>query len=65
VIATALGVFEPGLFVSLVVTNYILKVGIEALFTPVTLIVVDTLKKAEHEDYYDYDTEFNPFQLGA
>jgi hypothetical protein len=65
VIATALGVFEPELFVSLVVTNYILKVGIEALFTPVTLIVVDTLKKAEHEDFYDYDTEFNPFQLGA
>jgi hypothetical protein len=27
--------------------------------------VVDTLKKAEHEDFYDYDTEFNPFQLGA
>jgi hypothetical protein len=24
---------------------------------------VGFLKRAEHEDYYDYDTDFNPFTL--
>ncbi|MBC8170036.1 MAG: VUT family protein, partial [Anaerolineae bacterium] len=46
------------------VTNYILKVGIEALFTPLTLWVVKALKKAENEDHYDYNTDFNPFRVG-
>jgi len=27
--------------------------------------VVGFLKKAEQEDYYDYDTDFNPFALKA
>lgn len=65
IIATLLGVFPPEIFVSLIVTNYIFKVGIEALFTPVTLQIVNSLKKAENEDYYDYDTIFNPFRLDA
>jgi hypothetical protein len=29
--------------------------------TPVTYVVVDRLKKAEGEDYYDRETNFNPF----
>src|SRR5690606_17506850 len=49
-IATALGVFPPELFWSLVVTNYLLKVGIEVLFTPITLQVINALKTAEGED---------------
>lgn len=36
-IATLLGVFPPELFVSLTLTNYLLKVGIEVLMTPITL----------------------------
>jgi uncharacterized integral membrane protein (TIGR00697 family) len=64
-IATALGVFLPEIIVSLIVTNYILKVGIEVAFTPVTLRVVNALKQAEQEDYYDTDTRFNPFRLEA
>lgn len=63
IIATALGVFPPAQMLSLIATNYILKVGIEALFTPVTLRVVGFLKSTENEDYYDYDTQFNPFRL--
>lgn len=63
VIATALGVFPPDLMLSLIVTNYILKVGIEILFTPLTVIIVQALKSAEDEDYYDYDTPFNPFRV--
>ncbi|MGF1504879.1 MAG: queuosine precursor transporter [Chloroflexi bacterium] len=64
-IATALGVFPPALLLTLIVTNYIFKVGIEVLMTPVTYRIVNGLKQAEGEDYYDYDTDFNPFKLGT
>lgn len=65
VIATLLGVFPPEILLSLIVTNYILKVGFEALLTPFTYRVVGLLKAAENEDYYDRDTDFNPFKLAV
>ena len=64
-IATALGVFPPEILLSLIVTNYILKVGFEALLTPLTYRIVNALKAAEHEDYFDRHTDFNPFKLGV
>lgn len=64
-IATALGVFPPEILLSLIVTNYILKVAFEAMLTPFTYRVVRLLKAAEHEDYYDRDTDFNPFKLSV
>jgi uncharacterized integral membrane protein (TIGR00697 family) len=63
IIAALVGVFPAELIPALMVTNYILKVGIEVIFTPVTLVVVNALKKAEDEDYYDYNTDFNPFRV--
>jgi queuosine precursor transporter len=62
VIASLFKVFPWGLFLTLTVTNYLFKCGIEALMTPVTYAVVAALKKIETEDYYDRDTNFNPFQ---
>ena len=64
-IATALGVFPWAIAVSLIVANYIFKVGIEIIFTPVTYKSVGFLKRAEQEDYYDRDTNFNPFKLSS
>lgn len=61
-IATLTGVFPWEIFVSLVLTNYFFKVGIEALMTPVTYWVVGLLKRVEQEDYYDVGTRFNPFK---
>lgn len=49
--------------VEVMMTNYVLKVLLEVVMTPVTYAVVGFLKKAEHEDYYDRDTDFNPFTL--
>jgi uncharacterized PurR-regulated membrane protein YhhQ (DUF165 family) len=49
------------LFVTLVLTNYLFKCGVEAAMTPVTYWIVNALKKREGEDYYDRDTRFNPF----
>lgn len=62
-VATLFGVFPWELFLTLVVSNYIFKVGIEALMTPATYAVVNWLKRAEREDYYDRDTVFNPFRI--
>ncbi len=62
-IASVFGVFAWESALSLIVTNYIFKVGIEALMTPVTYRVVAFLKHAEHEDYYDTATDFNPFRI--
>ncbi len=64
-LATWLGVpgFDPAIWLSLVATNYLFKCGVEAVMTPLTYQVVKSLKRAENEDYYDYDTDFNPFKL--
>ncbi|MBM3137199.1 MAG: queuosine precursor transporter [Chloroflexi bacterium] len=59
-VATLAGVFPWEVFVSLALTNYLFKVGIEAAFTPVTYWVVNTLKRAEDEDFYDSGTKFTP-----
>jgi queuosine precursor transporter len=63
VVASAFGVFPWSLFLTLTVTNYVFKCGVEALMTPVTYVVVDALKRAESEDYYDRNTNFNPFTV--
>jgi queuosine precursor transporter len=44
-------------------SQFIAKVGVEVVFTPVTYKLVGWLKRAEQEDYYDRDTDFNPFTL--
>jgi uncharacterized integral membrane protein (TIGR00697 family) len=63
VIACAFGVFPWEIAMSIIVANYIFKVAIEAIFTPITYLVVGFLKRAEHEDYYDRDTNFNPLRF--
>lgn len=61
VVASIFGVFPWSLFISLTLTNYLFKVGVEALMTPLTYAAVNGLKKAESEDYFDRGTNFNPF----
>lgn len=65
VIATLFGVFPWSIALSLIVANYIFKVAIEVIFTPVTYLLVGLLKQTEQEDYYDRDTDFNPFSLAS
>ena len=45
--------------------QFVGKCLVEIVFTPVTYKVVGALKRAEHEDYYDVGTDFNPFTLKA
>ena len=57
------GTWENSLVIQVMIANYLIKVGWEVLITPFTYIVVNALKKVEHEDYYDYRTNFTPFSL--
>jgi len=57
------GVLPNDLLIAVIVSNYVIKVGIEILFTPLTYKIVGFLKKKEHEDYYDFKTNFNPFKM--
>lgn len=59
-----LGELPNDLVLSLLVANYIFKVGIEAAFTPVTYRVVAWFKREEDVDAYDTDTNFSPFAIG-
>jgi len=43
--------------------QFLIKVGVEVVFTPITYRVVGMLKRAEREDYYDRNTDFSPFSL--
>lgn len=58
-----LGVWETRLVVTVMISNYIIKVVWETLVTPVTYQIVGFLKREEQEDFYDYDTDFTPFSL--
>jgi len=62
-VAAALGVFPWSLFWSLTLTNYIFKVTMEALVTPLTYWVVNGLKKGENLDIFDQETSFSPFKF--
>jgi len=56
-----LGVYNLNLVFLIIISNYIFKVGLEIILTPVTYQVVKFLKKKENIDYFDYKTDFNPF----
>jgi uncharacterized integral membrane protein (TIGR00697 family) len=52
-IASAVGVFDRNIFLPLIITNYMLKCGIEAVMTPFTYWVSRFLKRKERIDVYD------------
>jgi len=57
------GVLPDEILPAILISNFVFKTMVEVLFTPVTYAVVNFLKRAESEDHYDYDTNFNPFQV--
>lgn len=57
------GIWPDQQVVSVAIAQYFLKTGWEVVMTPVTYKVVGFLKRKEHEDYYDRNTDFNPFRL--
>ncbi len=57
------GVLPTELLISVILSNYIFKCGIEILFTPVTYKVVGFLKRKEGVDSFDHGVNYNPFSL--
>ncbi|RTL72346.1 MAG: VUT family protein [Hyphomicrobiales bacterium] len=57
------GIIPNEVLPQVMLAQFLTKTCVEVLFTPVTYLVVGFLKKHEHEDYYDRDTNFNPFTL--
>jgi hypothetical protein len=57
------GIWPTELVIQVMISNYMIKVAWETVMTPVTYKVVGFLKKAEQEDYYDYNTDFTPFSI--
>lgn len=60
-----LGTWSTEQVISVMIGNYFIKVIWEVLSTPVTYRIVGFLKRAEHEDYFDRNTDFNPFTLST
>ena len=56
-----LGIWETSAVLTVMVTNWVLKVLWEAVLTPVTYGVVGWIKAREGVDVYDTGTEFSPF----
>ena len=48
---------------AVMLAQFIGKVAVEVILTPLTYKIVGFLKRAENEDYYDRDTDFSPFTL--
>ncbi len=55
------GVWETQQVLTVMVTNWLLKVLWEALLTPVTYVVVGWLKRREGVEVFDEGTDFSPF----
>ncbi len=60
-----LGTWSNEQVISVMIGNYFLKVFWEVIATPITYKIVGYLKRAEHEDHFDRDTDFNPFSLST
>ena len=59
----ASGLIPNEMLGGIMLAQFLGKVGVEVVFTPVTYKIVGFLKRAENEDYYDRNTNFSPFTL--
>jgi len=57
------GLIPNELLPGIMLTQFVSKVAVEVLFTPLTYKIVAFLKRAEREDHYDVDTNFTPFSI--
>jgi hypothetical protein len=57
------GLLPVGQLPLAVVTQWLVKSAYEVVATPLTYAIVAFLKRTEHEDYYDINTNFNPFRM--
>lgn len=56
------GVWSKEQVITVMITNWLLKVGWEVVLTPVTYAAVNWLKRKEGVDIFDEGTDFSPFK---
>lgn len=57
------GIWENNILITVMLSNYLIKVGWEAILTPVTYKIVNFLKRVENVDIFDNKTAFTPFKI--
>lgn len=57
------GILPNILLLTLIISNYLFKTGIEILFTPLTYRVISFLKRNEDYNSHDIDIDFSPFSI--
>ncbi|MBT5767569.1 MAG: queuosine precursor transporter [Kordiimonadaceae bacterium] len=57
------GIWENDVIITVMISNFLIKVSWEAVLTPVTYKLVALLKRAEGVDVFDDKTDFSPFKL--
>ena len=57
----ALPAGRPDQLWQVVISQWLIKTGWEAMLTPVTYLVVGFLKRREGVEVFDTDTDFSPF----
>ena len=57
------GIWQTSELIKILAFNWMFKIAVEVLFTPLTYAVVGFLKRSENEDFYDRNTNFSPFSL--
>jgi len=58
-----IGIWEGETLFKVIAFNWLMKVAVEVVFTPLTYAVVGFLKAREGVDVYDAGTRFTPFSL--
>ncbi|GAB5488630.1 MAG: queuosine precursor transporter [Parasphingorhabdus sp.] len=59
------GIWEPATVLTVMATNWLLKVLWEVVLTPLTYLVIGWLKQREGVDIYDEKTNFTPFSTST
>lgn len=57
------GIFPNSELLQVILSAWAVKVAWEVIALPLTLPIVQWLKKIEQEDYFDKHTNFNPFRI--
>ena len=56
-------IWSESTLIKVALFNWVFKVIVEVVMTPLTYLVCNWLKRAEGVDYFDTDTNFTPFSL--
>lgn len=57
------GILPINILFESILVGWVIKTLVEVAMTPVTYLVINRIKAIEKEDFYDTETNFNPFKL--